>query len=436
MIKAVKRYIEDNNLISDKDRILIGVSGGADSVCLLCVLWNIYKDTNVVLEVVHINHGIRETAYRDQEYVKKLCEDIGVKFTSVLIDTIAYAKEKGISTEEAGRILRYEAFASYGEGFKIAVAHNLDDNTETMLLNMFRGTGLKGLTGIPVKRDNIIRPLLGIRRSEIEEYLKDNNISYMTDETNLTDDYTRNRIRHNVIPYITANVNAKAVERMASLATNLQGAEDYLNMQTLQEYDTCVISRENVVILKIEKLHPYIRSRVVLEAMSRVCGKRKDLSDVHVKEVLKLLDLQVGRGIDLPYEMVATRVYEGIEIKIKENKDSIKKYNISTRILDASKVRDSIPTVQYTKWFDYDRITENFSVRNRQEGDYIVIDSEGNTQKLKAFFVNNKIPASIRDEIPLIAKGSEIVWIIGYRINAAYKVTDKTTKILEINYSD
>lgn len=479
MIQKIHDYIMKNNLIKEGDTVLVGVSGGADSVCLLCVLTELYKSSNVSLRALHVNHHLRETAKRDEEFVKELCKKLDIPLIVQAVDVKNLVSERGYSTEEAARILRYEAFANaiqdvLPEKAKIAVAHNMNDNAETMLFNLFRGSGLRGLGGIQPKREQIIRPLLKIQRCEIEEYLANKGISFCTDETNLSDDYSRNKIRHNILPLVEEEIHHGAIVRMSETATGLILAEDYISGQVNVMMESCAqvdkLGNARIQINIFEQYHPYMKQRLILHLIGLVAKAQKDISMIHVKEVLNLFHLQVGKKISLPYQCMARREYESVIIekvtaaekismnsslcipgetilqnneifilnvneafskiklvcKLYERKDFIGKKEEEKdrkRMLSAS---------QYTKWFDYDKIKFGLCVRGRNAGDYYVVNSSGGTQKIKSFFVNEKIPENRRDKIPLIADDSHILWILGGRTSHEYYVTDATTNLLEI----
>lgn len=438
VVEMVKSHIETNRLIEKGDQVIVGLSGGADSVCLLCVLKELFLDEDIDLLAVHINHGIRDSAMRDQLYAKELCERLNVSYVSVEVDAIKEAKERGISTEEAGRLLRYQAFCEYmstSVPSKIAVAHNMDDNVETVIHNLSRGTGLKGMCGIPVKRDNIIRPILCLRRSEIESYLQEKGISFCLDETNLTDDYTRNKIRHHVITYLSSQINLDAVSNIHDMSQMLTSAEDYLENQTTEvlskAYHEGVLKKDDFM-----GLHDYMKTRVIHSILGGLAGTRKDITRIHVGLCLELMDNQVGRGIELPYGIRVNRCYQGLSfLRAKDEADKVDyiSESLSMQMRDFSyEMGMSIPDDKYTKWFDYDIISSVISLRTRQPGDYLVVDKLGARKKLKEYFINEKIPSNIREHIPLVADGSHIMWVVGYRISSHYKVTDNTKRILEI----
>lgn len=436
VVRLVKDYVVSQNLIDDNDQVVVGISGGADSVCLLCILSEIYDGSSVRLKAVHVNHSIRDTAQRDQKYVEELCKKLNVPLKICVVDALEEAKRRGISTEEAGRILRYNAFLEAVDSdynFKIAVAHNMDDNVETVILNMARGTGLRGMRGIPVKRQQIVRPLLCLSRQDIEAYLRERDIAYCIDETNLTDEYTRNRIRHNIIPYMKENINPDVVSNIYDMTKSLSDAEDYLinetNILFSKVYSDGIIYQE-----EFDKLHPYMKQRVMHKALGVVAGTLKDISRIHIDSCLDLFNKQVGKYVMLPYDIYVKRCYEGILVsQAKSNPDNpnLEDVNIIIKDFPYEEGMD-IPDSKYTKWFDYDIISNGPLLRTRLAGDYLQVNDSGATKKLKEYLINEKIPADMRDGLPLIADGSHIMWVVGYRISAAYKVTEKTKRILEI----
>ena len=235
IIDKIYRYIEQNNMLTDCERVVVGLSGGADSVCLLMVLKGYIERRRLQTELcaVHVNHGIRQEAGDDEEFARALCERMGVEFMAYHIDAAGLAKQLGMSVEEAGRKERYRIFneACKGRNARIAVAHHMNDQAETVLMNLSRGTSLKGIGGIRPVRDNIIRPLLSVTRAEVEEVLKGLNQPYVTDATNLCNDYTRNSLRNVVIPYMTEKVNAHTVENIADAAEELQKNFDFIEAE-------------------------------------------------------------------------------------------------------------------------------------------------------------------------------------------------------------
>ena len=443
-MKKVCEYIKLNNLLDKNDKIILGVSGGADSVCLLYIMNELKSEYNLDITAVHINHMIRETAGRDEDFTRNLCEKLGIKFISHKTDCPAISQRDGISLEEAGRNERYRLFNETGEKeygkdkYKIAVAHHMDDLAETLIFNMARGTGINGLASVKCVSGNIIRPLLCVTRAEIEEFLLGAGAEYVNDETNFSDDYARNKIRHKIIPTMN-EITEKAVNHMASCAGQLGEIEDYLKEQTESIRVKYVKESENEVLISDSVLneHPALVKRVIHRALTDVAGRARDISAIQIEAVLNLFKLQTGRKRDLIYNMEALRVYEGVKIVTKKEVSEEDRENILGSLHFEIKDRDfsqNIPTDLYTKWFDYDKIKYSLNVRFRHEGDYLTVNDQNAKKLLSDYMTNEKIPSDKRDEIPLLADNDHILWVVGYRISNYYKVTDETKKIVVATY--
>jgi tRNA(Ile)-lysidine synthase len=455
MIDKVKQYIKENKLLEERDSVILGVSGGADSVCLLVVLYELSKIMALKLTAVHIHHGIRgEDALSDYLYVERLCKNFGIEFIGFHFDVVRMAKDEKLTVEEAGRKVRYETFEKVlkeKNADKIAVAHNRNDNAETILLNLFRGSGITGLTGIKPCRGNIIRPLLFADRKEIEDYLNSRNIEYRTDVTNNDTRYIRNKIRMDILPAVRSGVNSQAVGHIIDLSAQLNEVENYLDAQTDKKYHFIVKDTESGKELNYKELgilDGVIKKRIIRKALEEISGKLKDITKVHIEDILELFDKEVGKQISLPYGIVAKRTYDSVLLchnKIdRENESySINIDKAGTYILpDGGSISFSINNISleeiaedlYTKYFDYDKIEYVLSLRTRLEGDYLTIDSFNHIKKLKSYFIDNKIPKEDRANILLLADGSHILWVIGHRISNAYKVTERTTRVLKVHF--
>ncbi|MBQ8559632.1 MAG: tRNA lysidine(34) synthetase TilS [Tyzzerella sp.] len=457
MLKKIEEYAAKWHMLEKEDKVIAGVSGGADSICLLFVLLELQKKIPFELIAVHVNHGLRgEAADADEAYVKEICRQQNILCLSYSENVELIAKNRKQSTEEAGRDIRREAFQraleQYG-GTKIALAHHKNDNVETFFMNLARGTGIKGMGGIRPVAGNIIRPLLCVERSEIEQYLQDRKISYCIDQTNATDDYTRNRIRNNVIPYLESEVNAQAVSHIDSAMEQLRELQVYIEEQVNQYFGACVKEQGTGYLVakeEFEKSPKIFQSLVLKKVLVQICKKEKDMEAVHLKDLQELFGKQVGRKVDLPYGMEGRRVYEGLSIREKSGAETDKKecqisckvgekqeifcgsQKITCRIFEKNIGTPICLQKGGAKWFDYGIIASEICVRTRRPGDYISIHSSGKKQKLKSFFINEKIPQEKRDEILLVADGNHILWIVGYRTNPAYQVTEHTKHVLEI----
>ncbi len=470
MLEKVKEYVKKHSMLENGDKVIVGVSGGADSVCLLFVLFELQKHISFEIIVVHVNHGLRgEAADNDETFVKDLCKQNNVLCITYFENVELIAKNRKQSTEEAGRNVRRETFLRTKEvygGTKIALAHHMNDNVETFFLNLSRGTGLKGLGGIQPVTGEFIRPLLCLKRQEIEQFLKEREISYCVDQTNASDDYTRNRLRNRVIPYLENEINSNVIVHIDETMEQLREIQNFMDEQKVKYMERCVVwEEEEVTILKkeFEQIPKVFQALVLKSVLSQIAEKEKDISAVHLRALQELFSKQVGRKLDMPYEILARRTYEGIcfkkkrailaekfkmEIPILQNGETEQviltgKQKITCKIVENVSINDAIPQKSDTKWFDYDIIQDGLMIRTRRQGDYIAIGEKAlQKQKLKSYFINEKIPQEERDGILLLAEESKdktenhILWILGYRTSCRYQVNRHTKRVLEIKLED
>lgn len=468
MISKVFAFMEEYRMIEEGDLVIIGVSGGADSLCLLMVLLEYRKRKHFFPAVVHINHGLRKEAYEEAEYVRKICDEKGIPFYLVEADVKETVKEKKVSEEEAGRMIRYQAFEEALQFFdrkeirekKIAVAHHGGDQAETLLFHLFRGTGIYGMAGIMPKREQIIRPLLCLQREEIETYLKQRKIRWCNDKTNEEDHYTRNKIRHHILPYATECINEKSVEHVAKAAMQMVELRQYLEEEVEKARKLCCYKEKEEMILLLEQLMELpllIRKQLILTLLSDVLPGRKDIGSIHVNHILELCEKSGTKEVMLPSFVRVKKEYGRLIFYRKKDRDLEKKpgdkkqvIQKEEKILEAGesyeigedmvlelkllKKEDSfiIEENRYTKFLDYDKIKNCLSLRTRQTGDYLTINNKGQKKKLKEFMIEEKIPRDRRDLIPVIAEGAHVLWLIGYRISAYYKVSEGTTNLIQM----
>lgn len=454
MQKKVRNYIEKFHMVEKGDRVLAAVSGGADSLCLLTVLYALREELGFSLCAIHVEHGIRgEESLRDAAFVEQICRDHQIPCRVSHCFALEYARAKKLTVEEAARELRYQLFAEAAKEFganKIAVAHNQNDCAETMLFYLARGTGLKGLCGIPPVRGRIIRPLLCVSRQEIEDYLARERQDFCTDKTNEELLYTRNKIRHQVLPRLV-EINANAISHMSQTAGFVAEAVELIQELRNRASEKYVSTCEEGICISEELLlePPMIQRETLLGVLAEMAESSKDISSIHVQQLLELFARQNGRIMQLPYEICARRTYQGILLErgntVPEERqpswtllpgDSMylpsHGYEIHTQLLEKFSQNEEIPKKMYTKWFDYDKIKGTMRLRTRQEQDYLVIDAKGSRKKLKKYFVDEKIPEYRRDHILLLADDTHILWVIGHRISEDIKVTEHTRRILEI----
>ena len=469
--ERVKTYIGKYQMIEKEDKVIAGISGGADSVCLFFVLLELQRVIGFSFVAVHVNHGLRGAdADADERFVAQLCEKYDIALEIFRVDLELIARKRKQSLEEAGREVRREVFLQVAEkygGNRIALAHHQNDNAETLLWNLARGTGLQGLGGIRPVNGIWIRPLLCLSRQEIEQYLWERKQGYCTDLTNLETAYTRNKLRHQVLPILEREVNAAAVRHMNETMEQMCELREFVEEETGQAMQLCVQKNraeemqekttENGYLIVEEpwrKLPAFLQKEVLYQCLEYLSGSRRDWGRIHVETVRKLFDKQVGRIQDLPGRLTAVREYDGVRIKGSPEEEIARETNIEIQIPGVTFVPEmdlqitcrvlkkestwkvsEIPQKEYTKWLDYD-IINCLCIRTRQSGDRIVIDRNGHRQKLKSWFVNEKIPAKERDQIPLIADGQQIVWIVGHRISSAYRVSDRTKQVLQIEIEE
>ena len=443
MYCKVREYALKHRMFSEKDRVIAGVSGGADSICLLFMLMELKKEIGFSVVAVHVHHGLRgESADRDEAFVREICQKHNIELQIFHEDVKAYAKTYNFTEEEAGREVRRKVFSKVQEeqgGTKIALAHHKNDNVETFIWNLCRGTGLKGLGGILPVTGVYVRPLLCLSRKEIETYLEEIGISYCTDETNMEDTYTRNRIRNHVIPYLQENINVQTPEHIADVIENLRRFNEYVEAE-VGKFKKNVITREEGkwILNKSEynQIPDVFKKNLLYEFLGEAAGMKKDIESVHIDMMAELLDKQTGRRYDLPYDLEAIRTYDGIcLVKKTLNREEDVKPDVRIRVFERTREMVTFPENPYTKWFDYDIIKCTVEIRHREPGDYIVIDKTGKRQKIKQYFVNEKVPQDKRNRIWLVADGKEIMWITGYRQNQAYQITEHTQRIMEISFA-
>ena len=457
MIEKVKQYAEQWHMLKKEDRIIVGVSGGADSVCLLFVLKELKKEIPFELFVVHVNHQLRgESADSDELFVKELCQNWKIPFYAYSENVELIAKNRKQSTEEAGRDIRRTCFQKTLEEVnanKIALAHHKNDNAETLIMNLARGTGLKGMGGIRPVQGVYIRPLLCVSRMAIESYICEQNLTYCCDVTNESDDYTRNRIRNNVIPYLEREVNSAVVEHMGDTMEQLQQVQNFMEVSADKVFHETVVWENACCLVKskeFENLHIALKPIVLKKVLRLLSESERDIEQVHLQAMMELFRKQVGKHIDLPYQLMAKRTYDGIKVQRKEEKDQEEFEQIlhlqvgeeAEFIANGQKIYCKVLEYQQENYkcaqkagkqcFDYDIIQNRLTVRTKRAGDYITIHPDGRTQKLKSFFINEKVPQDIRNQILLVADGSHILWIVGMRVNCAYQVSHKTKYVLEI----
>ncbi len=508
MRRIVERYIETEGLLAQGDTILAGVSGGADSVCLFLLLKEICADRGIPFEVAHVNHCIRGTeADEDEAFVVALCKRHGIYCHTHRVDVPALAKKNKMGLEEAGRLARrriYRQWASgIGKGAKIALGHHRDDLVETMLFSLIRGTGLSGICGIRSKswineqyvllkqgdkEENItnlnlqaIHPLLCVNKKEIESYLLERNQEWKIDSTNLNQDYTRNKIRHNIIPALE-EINGGAREHLARSAEILGGCKDYIDTCAKKALQDCRIqtkpdspSERGSYALdrrKLGALDPALLTEVIRRWIAEARPDAlHDLSYSHIEAARDIALGKTGRQIDLPGDVVIKSSYQELRIEKKEKDSGAAKRGVTAReknrggdeksvvylekpdlgencevafgdyvfhfaaesCEDQHGALKTVLSKQSENFFsicvDYDKIND-VCVCFPAGGEKIAISRSGSMKKVTRLLIDQKVPQSERGRIPLLFSGNELVWVVGVRDCPLYFVEDDTRRVL------
>lgn len=446
MLQRTAAYMKQQQINLNGEKVIIGLSGGMDSVCLFHIL----KDLGVSLEAVHVNHQIRgEEAKRDEQFVKDLCARYNIPFHGYRYDVPKISREKHLSEEEAGRMVRKEAFAQVmkeqGAGY-VALAHHGNDRAETFLFHLSRGTGVKGLGSMKPVQGTIIRPLLWAERKEIEQYVQEKGYEFVEDATNSQTEYTRNKIRHEIIPALE-EINPRCIPHICGAAEKLSAVSAYIDREAEKLCRlSAVMYGQEVQILKLafEQGDEVLRIPVLQKCVEYLSGSLVNITEEHLEKLGALFAMQTGKEIHLPYGITAVRTYEGIRMFFREEKGQTEPveitgegtydfggviFRVSVEAWDESKI---FPIKNYTKCFDYDKIIDKVFLRNRGSGDYLEINKNHGRKSLQDYLVNEKVPKDERDRVILLACGSHILWVVGKRISEYYKVTKETKKVLKV----
>ena len=445
MLTRVLETIKENSMLKAGDKVVCALSGGADSMALLCALYEIKDKLKIQLCAAHLNHSIRgEAAEEDYLFVKDFCEKKGIRLFYRRVDVPAIARETHRGEEEVGREERYRLFYDAAEelgGAKIATGHHRNDNAETVLFNLFRGSGTRGLKGIPYKRDMIIRPLLDVSREDTERFLTERGILWREDATNKDCRYSRNKIRNIIIKDIEENF-PDALEKIASASRIISLDDECLDMMASESgaFKDGVIYSE-----KFALLHESLRRRVVIEAL-RYWGV-ENIDSVKIQIVCALVLGETGKSCDAGDNVRLVNSY-GRVFAAKEEKIEPLAEKIDTNTDERLEITAfggvwSIKTVDKTEkmrdnkmmiFLDAEKLPSSVEIRCRREGDFISPYGMDGTKKLKKVFIDLKIPTEKRDRISMLTLGNEILFIPGIRKTKNYLPDETTRKILVAEY--
>ena len=446
MLQRTADYMKRQHIKIDGEKMIIGLSGGMDSVCLFHIL----KDLGASLEAVHVNHQIRgEEADRDELFAKELCAQYNIPFHGYRFDVPKISREYHLSEEEAGRMVRKEVLEKVREetGAKyIALAHHGNDRAETFLFHLCRGTGVKGLGTMKPVQGSILRPLLWAERKDIEAFVQKQGYGFVEDSTNSEEAYTRNKIRHQILPMLE-EINPRSVAHICSAAGKLSAVSAYMDREAEKLCRLSTVRYQNEVqVLKFAFYQgdEVLRVPVLQKCVEYLCGSLANITEEHLEKLLALFEMQTGKEIHLPYGIVAVRTYEGIRMFFRKEKEFTEPveitgdgtyefggntYLVSIEDWDERKI---FPIKNYTKCFDYDKIKDKVFLRTRESGDYLEINKNHGKKSLQDYLVNEKVPKEERDQVMLLASGNHILWVVGKRISEYYKVTKETKKVLRV----
>ena len=451
LARHVQRIIQEQRLINPGERVLVGVSGGIDSSVLLHVLLKVKEHLQFSVGVAHVNHGLRGAeSDRDEAFVRGVAERFIVPFHVRRVDVRSYARTEGLSLQHAGRDLRYSYFSelAHEHGYdKIAIGHTRDDQVETFIMRLLKGTGLRGLSSIPIRRGPVIRPLLQTYRAEIEAYAKDEFVPYVEDSSNRKDTYQRNFIRNRLTPGFE-ELNPNFRERIICLLDDLsrvnelfeQDAQAFMEREVTTEADGELQAK----VRALKELHPETRYRVLSEMLERLRPGVVPLRD-HVRLIENALEsAKPNIDVALPRGITARRTYDRFILGITSPPGAIpglfpivlghnplEAFGI---VLDAEVTEDwpqQFPDDSQTAFFDFDTLG-SLSVRTFREGDRFVPLGMSQSVKLKDFFISRKIPLHQRRRIPLLLSEGQIIWVIGTRIDERYRVTPETRRLFKV----
>ena len=431
-------------LITKNDKVLVGVSGGTDSMCLLSLLVKAKSDMGFDVVAVHINHNLRgEESDRDEAFVKKYCEKNDIKLVCESVDVTKHAKKFGKTTEQAARELRYAAFDKIMQKEKatvLAVAHHKDDQAETILMHIARGSSIKGARGMSIKSGNIIRPLLNYTRKEIEEYNKLNKIASVKDSSNDDVNYNRNYFRHKVIPAME-KAYPDVVNSLCKFATKCALDDDFIENNVPYKLIQCT-DKTVKLLSEVDTLHVALKTRLVKRAFECL-GAYYDIEEKHIFEVLDLFKMKNSSKINLPFKITAYKEYDGIILSQNKpsltagfyefilGKQKIENYGvIETCFLSDEELLEFGDGNHYV---DFESIPTSAVWRTRQDGDTFAKIGSGN-KKLNDYFTDKKIPVRLRNSIPVLVAGSRVLVVAEFDISDNVKITSGTNKIVKIKY--
>lgn len=452
MLKTVKNNLKKHKMLHNTETVLAAISGGHDSMAMLYCLHKLRDEFDFNLLVAHVNHGVRgEFAKRDQKFVEAEAKKLGLEYFTTNIDMVAYGKENKMTAEEAGRLLRYGFFRKILQengGGVIAVAHNKNDQAETVLHRIIRGTGLDGLRAMSMISGDVVRPLLNVARKDIEDFIDKNSIATVEDHTNLQTIYTRNKIRLELLPYLRENFNPNIIDSLYRLSEIAQSDLEVLDKEIGEKYNFVVKkSTSNSIIFKGDEfidLDEGAAKRIIRKAIYNLIGDLKGFGEVNIQNIFDLFELGItGKSVDVGRGVIASvsygdfaiskKNYENLKIEpfiLKYGKNILKEWNFIVFVQDV----DELPEMKgiSTIYIDRDKIKGDLIIRQRKAGDRINPVGMKGSKKIKDIFIDNKIPRDKRNRIPILTDFKDVIWVPEQSMDRNYKVDSNTKRILRI----
>ncbi len=446
MIQTIRKH----SMLSGGERVLVGLSGGPDSVALLHLLTELAGTWRLSLHALYVDHGLRPRKTPSEiEFCARLAESLAVPFSVARVDVGEHRRREGLSLQEAARHLRYRAFEEHAyriEADRIATGHNADDQAETVVMRMLRGSGPRGLSGIPPVRGGFIRPLLDLRREEIESYLDERKAEFLVDASNLSKDYLRNRLRQEVMPLLR-EYNPDITGTLCRTADILREENEYMEVQATKALMRLISrkreGRVELFLSPLENMEKVILRRVLL----RVIGETRGLRGIGLDHVESIIRLVKGGGsgsrIYLPGGIRAIRNYSTLTItaeapeRLRERPLEVPGETVLKEagiVLISSITDHSSGTAdgRTEAEFDLDSLRFPLKVRPREPGDCFYPSGLGRRKKIQDYFVDEKVPRDVRDTVPLVVTGEDIIWVAGYRTDERFGVRPSSTRILKI----
>jgi tRNA(Ile)-lysidine synthase len=473
VLRTVEQVITAHAMFKSNEKVLVGVSGGSDSVALLHVLLELTPRYAFTLGIAHLNHGLRgREANADAEFVSSLARKYALPFYTEKRNTRQYQTRYKLSLEEAARQIRYAFFIEVAKkyGFdKIALGHQANDNAENVLMYLLRGSGTRGLSGIPpIREGKIVRPLLGITKSQIENYLAAAGLASVTDRSNAELQFTRNRLRHQLLPVLISSYNPRLIETLNRLAEIMRAEERWIRDTVTPVFDDLIVEKTaGILTLSVPALHAVqtaVLRRIIRMALETVKGDLRRITFTHIESTRKLLGKNWAYGhLNLPGHITIRR--QGDKLLIYREKDAPKHHRLKPgnyrdhvfsypvpapglkpvvvkiketgarlvfTITRAGNIADIRKAGQHVAFFDMHGLTFPLTIRNLRPGDRFNPLGMTGTQKVKDFFINRKIPRSNRSRYPLLLNLDRIIWVAGHRIDHSVRVTDATENILKV----